>query len=66
MFLIVWESAGKPDTFLVAIDWTIIQKRYLFMASIPSMERTLPIAFILTDRKVVRDRLALVVQRDNP
>lgn len=60
MFSVAWKVVGKPEHIVISIDWTKIQNRYLFLASISSQSRTLPIAFILTDRKTVLDRLRLI------
>ncbi len=60
MFSVAWNVIGKPEHIVISIDWTKIQKRYLFLASISAQSRTLPIAFILTDRKTVLDRLRLI------
>jgi hypothetical protein len=60
MFSLAWMVIGKPEQIVISIDWTKIQKRYLFLASISAQSRTLPIAFILTDRKTVLDRLRLI------
>ncbi|MGB9693852.1 MAG: hypothetical protein ACPLYF_03315 [Fervidobacterium sp.] len=60
MFSVAWKVVGKPEHIVISIDWTKIQNRYLFLASISAQSRTLPIAFILTDRKTVLDRLRLI------
>ncbi|MGC9124057.1 MAG: transposase, partial [Thermoplasmata archaeon] len=60
MFSVAWKVVGKPEHIVISIDWTKIQNRYLFLASISAQSRTLPIAVILTDRKTVLDRLRLI------
>ena len=60
LFHIALSVLGNNDSILIAIDWTQIQKRYLFTAAIVLKDRTLPIAFLLRDRKRVIDRIKMI------
>ncbi len=54
LFKLVLHVLGKPSRIVVAIDWTQIGKRYLFLAAIAIVGRTLPIAFLLRENKSVQ------------
>jgi len=56
LFKLVLHVLGKPSRIVVAIDWTQIGKRYLFLAAITIDGRTLPIAFLLRENKSVQDK----------
>ena len=60
LFKLVLHVLGKPSRIVVAIDWTQIGKRYLFMAAITIDGRTLPIAFLLRENKSVKDKSEMV------
>jgi len=63
MFKVLFHTAlrlGNNDSILIAIDWTQIQKRYLFTAALVVRNRTLPIAFLLRERKRVIDRIKMI------
>jgi hypothetical protein len=53
-------NVDKNDSIVIAIDWTQIQKRYLFTAALVVRNRTLPIAFLLRERKRVIDRIKMI------
>ncbi len=60
LFKLVLHVLGKPSRIVVAIDWTQIGKRYLFLAAITIDGRTLPIAFLLRENKSVQDKKEMV------
>ncbi|WP_456399491.1 transposase, partial [Mesoaciditoga sp.] len=60
LFRIALSVSGNNDSILIDIDWTQIQKRYLFTAALVVRNRTLPIAFLLRERKRAIDRVKMI------